>query len=229
MRLLSTEETRDGATTRNEVLSYNSTNGLPSKTRVTNSDGKQKFTRITYAIEEKKPDQTLVYQAMKDANMLSRQTETVVYEKAPGDGSTSVLSTDVRSAQTITYSNVLGSYGWAPWQVYSWKANFLSSGSPDKTFADFNHVSGASNPNWQLMNTTDMMGLQGNILQISKPSQATDVTVFRNDNVLPIGVIRGGSFYECGIYTGDYTDGKSPHYCEYSKPEYFFTKISRSV
>lgn len=216
LRLLSTEETRDGVTMNNEVLSYNSTNGLPSKTRVTNSDGKQKLTRITYAIEEKKPDQTLVYQAMKDANMLSRQTETVVYEKTPGDGSTAVLSTDVRSAQTITYSNVLGSYGWAPWQVYSWKANFLSSGSPDKTFADFGHVSGASNPNWQLMNTTDMMGQQGNILQISKPSQATVVTVFRNDNVLPIGVMRGGSFYECGIFTGDYADGKSPHYWDYA-------------
>ena len=216
LRLISTEETRDGVTMLNEVLSYNSTNGLPSKTRVTNSDGKQKLTCITYAIEEKKPDQTLVYQAMKDANMLSQQTETVVYEKAPGDGNTGVLSANVCSAQTITYSNVLGSYGWAPWQVYSWKANFLSSGSPDKTFADFNHVAGASNPNWQLMNTTDMMGQQGNILQISKPSQATDVTVFRNDNVLPIGVIRGGSFYECGVFTGDYTDGKSPHYWDYA-------------
>jgi hypothetical protein len=224
IRQTAIEEKRDGVSQENEIIAYNETNGLPSITRATNSDGKRKLTRVTYAIEETMSSSSgggsamaFSYPEMKTANILTPISGTVLYEKASGNANTDLLPADVRSAQATTYSNCLGSGTWSPYQSFSWTVAMNNSGIPDpaKPFATYSHVSGATNQNWQCNSTIENYSSSGIALQIAKPLVAKVVQVLRNDIALPIGSIQNGTFFECGIFTGDYLTNTNASYWDY--------------
>jgi len=206
LRRTAVADCRDRVAVRSEIVAYNEENGLPAITRKTNSDGRQKLTRTSYAFEEKKPDNSLAYAGMKDKHMLSSVSETVIYEKNADDNSTDVLPADVRKANAITYSKELGSGAWSPWRLYSWKVSMNSLGVPDpsRPFSEFVHHDDAVNPNWLLTETVDRYDICGNVLQLRRATMAPQTSVMRNDLGLPIGEARGATIGETGVFTGDY-------------------------
>ena len=180
-------------------------NGRPNEIWQTAPGSKQLVTKAIPAFCK--------YDAMKTAHLLTQSCQTTVYEKT---SQTALLPSEVRAAQAMTYSNLLGCNTWLPFQSYSWKANIQTDGTPDKTFADFDHTVGAPNANWQLTGGVEKYDAFSAPLETKNAKGISSTTVYRNDVHLPIASIANANFKECGVFTGDYQSGENAAYWDYS-------------
>ena len=103
----------------NDILEYNHINGLPKINRMSNSDGKQKFTKSLFAFEQPAYSTAM---GVSGTYMLTQPCQTIVYEKAVGDN-TPLCAADVRSSQVTTWSPYRGCAAWVPDYAYSWNSD----------------------------------------------------------------------------------------------------------
>jgi hypothetical protein len=209
---VNTKETKLGVTNTSEIVAYNNSNGLPSISRTIVAGGKKLLTKTTYAHD------CATYSAAMGpdgTHILTAPAQVVVYEKAANDNTTTVVPTEVRSANVTSYSNTLGNNIWMPWKDYKWKADIKSDGTPDKTYADFLFTPGATNPNWICINTIERCAKDNKIVQSSNAKQTKGTIVYRADNGLAVASISSAGFTEASVFTGDYRIGNTPGYWDY--------------
>lgn len=203
-REISTLTNNLGVISRSENLKYNDVNGLPYLTRTKNSNGKQLLTKTYFAFENSVYSITMGHNG---ANMLTDLCQTVIYEKAAGDNSSEPLPIEVRLAQATTWANTSGCNTWLPGETYKWKADFKPDGTLDKTFVNYDHETGAVNPNWKLTGKIDKYNSTGGAIQTSNSAGVSSTVIYNNDNTLPIASIANAKYDDCAVYTCDYNGG----------------------
>jgi hypothetical protein len=137
-------------------------------------------------------------------HMLAQEASQKVY-----DGTAPSVN-KLQSASATTWSNELGCGGWAPDKNYAWQANLSSNGIPDTTFADFDHMPDAPNPNWVLMNAVEKYDMMGRAIEISAPLDSGrrifSASFFGHKGQLAIGGVKNAKRAESAIFTCDYDD-----------------------
>jgi hypothetical protein len=195
LRLMRMEEKKDGVVKSTENVAYNENNGLPSKTRITNSDGRRRLTWSIFAYEAWDAWGNPSYPGMEAANMLAQPCVNAVFEK-PKDDPSIILSSqeEIRSSSTITWSKTIGCPMYVPKEIQLWNNDIMSQ-QINKTFKRY-----------------DSYGVP---LEIQNAKGISSTTVYRNDMHLPIASIANANFKECGVFTGDYNTGENPLYWDY--------------
>ena len=207
-RVLKTVATRNGVSTEVEYLKYDENNGMPSITRTKNSDEKIKLSKTVFAYEN--PDAYSDFSAQK-LHMLVQPLQSIVYEKSAGGTTIEPMSSEIRSAQATTWSNTNGSTGWMPWQSFVWSSELNSTGSPLKTFVDFNPGSGIVNQDWVLTSSIVNYATDGTVVQTSDAVGNYSVVMYSNDNTIPIAKAINCQIGECLFTNFTENDIDDPH------------------
>jgi hypothetical protein len=204
-RILRTVTDNSGVSNETEYLNFVPQTGMAAMTKETNSDGKHKLTKTIFAFEHP------AYAAGMGpggANMLTLPFQTTVYEKAAGDGSTTVSDAEARSSQIFTWSLDLGCAAWAPYKTYAWNVPKSETGVPSSALPGF--VDALPDTNWKLTGTAELYNSFGQPVQSKKPgNRGSSVIVYRNDVGIPIGTVDNANFKECGVFTCDYSMNES--------------------
>jgi hypothetical protein len=167
-------------------------NGSPNRVSATNSNGDKLIVQGIPAFTQ--------YGDLLTANMLTQQSGQTTYELKSGSSTPRVVA-----ARATTWANTFGGSVWRPAKTYAWKANFNADGTTDKTYADFVHTSGASNPNWVLQGSIDSYNANGRTTQTSDALLVSGATVYSGLNSLPVASVANAKYAECAFYTCDHS------------------------
>jgi hypothetical protein len=217
VRQTSTIDRKYGVPIVNEIIAYNETNGLPSKTRATNSDGKRKLTRLTYAIDETVSDTggggssiAYAFPGMKAANILTPISETVEYGKDSGSTNTDVVPTEVFSAQAVTWSAHNGV--WLSDSMFAWKATLNSAGFPITPFSPFPVGDPTTHdPSWVFTGGVTAYDTNSRPREAATPygsygARVYASTIYGHNGLLPVASVSNANYKEAGAFTCDYDD-----------------------
>ena len=197
IRLKSVTQTKNNVVSTSEILRYNDVNGLPEITRSSGTMSKLKLKKTDYAFENPKYSSAL---GPNGAHMLTLPCQTINYEKQSLDNTTQPQPEEIRTAQSTTWSNSLGTSAWVPYKTYLWKADYNLDGTPDVVFADFIYDDGANNLNWQLVLTNNRYNFAGKLIESINAAGSYSTSIYSEDNTLPLVSVTNSRYGEC-LYT----------------------------
>lgn len=200
-RLVKSTQLKNGITSFSEIVKYNNSNGQPQLTRSINTNGKKRYTKMSYAFENENYSSGM---GTSGANILTAPLQEVIYEKSAEDNSVDFKDMEIRKARAFTYSNLLGNNAWVPWKTYIWNSNLKEDGTPEKSFSEFNFSLNAINSDWNIATTIDKLNINGTAFQSTNSRDVSNITIYPNGVNYPVATILNAKYDECGVYTGDY-------------------------
>lgn len=119
----------------------------------------------------------------------------------------------IREAFANTYKD-LGGGVWTLHEHWGWKVPMNSSGAPSVAFSPFD-LSDRDANNWKLMTNFSVYDPYANVVQATNPLQVSDVTIYGSLYQKVIGFAKNSTFYETGLFTGDYQKEGHGAYWDY--------------
>jgi YD repeat-containing protein len=187
-------------------------NGQPNQIIETNSDNSTRITEPIPAYWKADLESGSAYRQMRDAHKLT-QTCMIKVSGKTATGSTAYV---LRASATVW-----GQANQLPYETYVWKQDMILPWMPvGGSMPDFNFVAGGSNDaSWQCTNRITRYNNYSQVLESVKVPTSTlpltAATVYGYGSLFPIATIANAKADECGIYTGDYDDGKVSGYWDY--------------
>ena len=202
-------KTIDGVSTTGGTLvtdaAIDDNNGMSDQSWTTGNDGKTLVTKRSFAYIANPAMGT----GTTGKNMFVQEAASTVLQVADYNETTGDISAGkvVKAAYTkwftVATPGVTTSI-WRPAAKYAWNVSADGVGGvPTATFVNFPPSNPTAN-NWQLTGTIDVYDPYGNAIQVSNASGIPVTTVMGGQAWLPIGTVANASFYECGIFPGDY-------------------------